>query len=89
MREAARCTMPAWRSAEIVKQMQKMLYDDAPYVVTAYYDDPQAYRSDRFTGFQPQPDPDGVVLFQYGTYSYRNITPRRRPPPPATAAGCR
>jgi peptide/nickel transport system substrate-binding protein len=75
--------MPAWRSAEIVKQMQKMLYDDAPYVVTAYYDDPQAYRSDRFTGFQPQPDPDGVVLFQYGTYSYRNITP----PQAAAASG--
>jgi peptide/nickel transport system substrate-binding protein len=44
-------------------------------VVTFYYDDPQAYRSDRFTGFQPQPDPNGVVLFQYGTYSYRNIAP--------------
>ena len=41
----------------IVKQMQKMLYDDAPYVVTDYYDNLEAYRSDRFTNFQPQPDP--------------------------------
>jgi peptide/nickel transport system substrate-binding protein len=72
--EQQKVTIDAAKRAEIVKQMQKMLYDDAPYVVTAYYDDPQAYRSDRFTGFQPQPDPDGVVLFQYGTYSYRNIT---------------
>jgi len=54
--------------------MQKLLYDDAPYVVTFYYDELQAYRSDRFAGFQPQPDPGGVLLFQYGTYSYRNIT---------------
>ena len=27
--------------ADIVKQMQKMLYDDAPYVVTYYYDEPR------------------------------------------------
>jgi peptide/nickel transport system substrate-binding protein len=66
-------TIDPAKRAEIVKQMQKMLYDDAPYVVTFYYDELQAYRSDRFAGFQPQPDPDGVVLFQYGTYSYRNI----------------
>jgi peptide/nickel transport system substrate-binding protein len=72
--EQQKLTIDAAKRAEIVKQMQKLLYDDAPYVVTFYYDDPQAYRSDRFTGFQPQPDPDGVVLFQYGTYSYRNIT---------------
>ncbi|HEV3397716.1 MAG TPA: ABC transporter substrate-binding protein, partial [Actinomycetes bacterium] len=67
-------TIDPAKRAEIVKQMQKMLYDDAPYVVTFYYDELQAYRSDRFTGFQAQPDPGGVVLFGYGTYSYRNIT---------------
>jgi peptide/nickel transport system substrate-binding protein len=62
--------------------MQRMLYVDAPYVVTFYYDELQAYRSDRFTGFQAQPDPGGAVLFHYGTYSYRNITT-----PQAAAAG--
>jgi peptide/nickel transport system substrate-binding protein len=51
--------------------------------VTFYYDELQAYRSDRFTGFQPQPDPGGVVLFHYGTYSYRNIAP----PQAAAASG--
>ena len=60
-----------------------MLYDDAPYVVTFYYDELQAYRSDRFAGFVAQPDPGGVVLFQYGTYSYRNIAT----PQAAAAAG--
>jgi peptide/nickel transport system substrate-binding protein len=80
--EQQKVTIDPAKRAEIVKQMQRMLYVDAPYVVTAYYDDPQAYRSDRFTGFQPQPDPDGVVLFQYGTYSYRNIGP-----PQAGASG--
>jgi peptide/nickel transport system substrate-binding protein len=59
----------------IVKQMEKMLYDDAPYVVTYYYANLEAYRSDRFTNFQPQPIPKGSLLFQYGSYSYRYIEP--------------
>lgn len=58
--------------AATVKEMQQLLYDDAAYAVTFYYDDLQAY-SDRFTGFVPQPPPKGALLFQYGTYSYRNI----------------
>ncbi len=61
--------------AEIVKQMQQKLYDDSPYLVTFYYDNYEAYRSDRFTGFVPQPDPDGALLFQYGTWSYESIKP--------------
>ncbi|MBK6871175.1 MAG: ABC transporter substrate-binding protein [Kineosporiaceae bacterium] len=63
---------PAERAAT-VKQMQKMLYDDMGYLVTYYYDDLQAYRSDKFTGFVHQPDPDGVLLFQQGTHSYRAV----------------
>lgn len=59
----------------IVKQMQQMLYDDAPYIITYYYDDLEAFRSDRFTGFVPQPDPNGALLFQYGTWSYENVQP--------------
>jgi peptide/nickel transport system substrate-binding protein len=59
----------------IVKQMQQMLYDDAPYIITYYYDNPEAYRSDRFTGFVNQPSPKGAMLFQYGTWSYENVKP--------------
>ena len=65
---------PAERAAT-VKAMQKLVYDDAAYMVTVYYNNLQAYRSDRFDGFVPQPDPDGSLLFQYGTHSYRNIEP--------------
>src|SRR5262249_30449228 len=63
-------TDPTARTA-IVKQMQQLLYDDAPYVVTFYYDNLEAYRSDRFTNVKPQPDPKGSLIFQYGTYTYR------------------
>jgi peptide/nickel transport system substrate-binding protein len=63
---------PAKR-AEIVKQMQQMIYDDAPYIVTYYVDSLEAYRSDKWTGVQRQPTDGGNVFFQYGTYSYRNL----------------
>ena len=61
--------------AEIVKQMQRIIYDNVAYVVTYYYDNLEAYRSDRFTGFVGQPEGSGSLLFQYGTYSYENVTP--------------
>ena len=61
--------------AEIVKQMQQIIYDDVAYVVTFYYDNLEAYRSDRFTGFVGQPEGSGSLLFQYGTYSYQDIEP--------------
>ncbi|MBO3744924.1 peptide ABC transporter substrate-binding protein [Streptosporangiaceae bacterium NEAU-GS5] len=67
-------TDPAKRAA-LVQQMQKLVYDDAPYAVTYFYDDLVAYRSDRWTGFVAQPDPDGSILFQYGIYSYLTIKP--------------
>jgi peptide/nickel transport system substrate-binding protein len=63
---------PAKR-AELVKQMQQMVYDDAPYIVTYYVDSLEAYRSDKWTGVQRQPTDGGNVFFQYGTYSYRNL----------------
>ncbi len=63
---------PAQR-ADTVKAMQKILYDDVPYLLEYYYDDLQAYRSDRIAGVVNQPEPDGVIAFQYGTYTYRNV----------------
>ncbi len=63
---------PAKR-ADIIKEMQKMIFDDTAYIVTLYYDYLQAYNSD-FTGFEAQPeDPEGPLLFQYGTFTYRNV----------------
>jgi peptide/nickel transport system substrate-binding protein len=58
-----------------VLQMQQMLYDDAPYLVTAFYAIGEAWRSDRFTGFVPQPNPGGVLLLQYGHANYLNVKP--------------
>jgi peptide/nickel transport system substrate-binding protein len=73
-REQNADTNPADR-ADVVKQMQQMLYDDAPYLVTVYNQIGEAYRSDRWEGFVPQPQPGGVLLFQYGHANYLNLAP--------------
>jgi peptide/nickel transport system substrate-binding protein len=67
--------------------VQLMAYDANAYIVTEYYDYLQAYISDRFTGFVPQPQPDGAILFQYGTYSYMNIAPPTEEEETAATAG--
>jgi peptide/nickel transport system substrate-binding protein len=73
-------TDPAKR-AVIVKKMQQMLYDSAPYLNTVYNQIGEAYRSDRWEGFVPQPNPGGILLFQYGHANYLNLAPA------GTAAG--
>lgn len=61
--------------AEIVKQMQEIFYLDAPYLLTVYDTYGEAFRSDRFACLQPQPDPGGVWIMQYGVSSYMSIRP--------------
>ena len=55
--------------------MQEILYRDAPYLVTAYSSIGEAFRSDRWACFQPQPDPGGIWLLQYGVQNYLNVRP--------------
>jgi peptide/nickel transport system substrate-binding protein len=88
--------------AATAKEMQQMLYEDAPYAVYVYYDDLEAYRSDRWTNFRAQPaagpdptkfaDQGGALFFQYGTYSYSSVIPlsgdrQIEGPTPAQAGG--
>jgi peptide/nickel transport system substrate-binding protein len=61
--------------ADIIKQMQQMVYDANAYIITEYYDYLQAYRNDRYTNFTEQPSDNGAILFQYGIYSYLSIEP--------------
>jgi len=60
---------------ETVKQMQEIIFRDSPYLVTAYTTTGQAVRTDRFACFQPQPDPGGILLVQYGAFNYTLLRP--------------
>ena len=51
------------------------IFRDSPYLVTAYTKYGQAVRTDRFACFQPQPDPGGVLLVQYGAFNYTLLRP--------------
>jgi len=62
---------------DIVHKMVAQLYRDTPYIVTAYPTTGEAYRSDRFACFQPQPTPGGVWLVQYGTKNYTQLRPAK------------
>jgi peptide/nickel transport system substrate-binding protein len=63
------------KRAEIVKQMQEILFNDSPYLVTAYNTIGEAVRTDRFACLKRQPEPNGIWLFQYGVYNYLNMRP--------------
>jgi peptide/nickel transport system substrate-binding protein len=59
---------------EIVIQMQQMLYEDSPEIVLWYPKGFEAWRGDRWTGFLPWPEPDGLV-FWGNPYSARSVRP--------------
>ena len=63
------------KRVEQVKQMQQQLYEDSPYLVTAYNTIGEAFRSDRFACLVQQPNPGGIWLFQYGVYNYIHMRP--------------
>ena len=59
---------------DIVHQMQAILYRDQPYIVLWNDASLEAY-SPNWTGFLPQPDPNGDVLATYGPLSFISIRP--------------
>lgn len=60
---------------ELVQQMQQILYEDAPYLVITYDTYGEAVATDRFACFQPQPDPGGIWVQQYGAHNYLSVRP--------------
>ena len=73
-KEQLAATDPAKRF-DIIHQMQDILYTDQPYVMLYYGDSLEAWRSDRWTGFQSQPYPDGDAAAAYGPLSFLTIRP--------------
>jgi len=70
-------TLDGAARASVVRQMQAILYSQEPYALLYYYNDLQAFRSDLFTGYAPQPDQaNGLMLFQeVSWWSYRCLRP--------------
>jgi peptide/nickel transport system substrate-binding protein len=61
--------------AATVRTMQQILFEDSPYLVTVYNTIGEAVRTDRWACLEPQPDPGGVWLRQYGAHNYLTVRP--------------
>jgi peptide/nickel transport system substrate-binding protein len=65
---------PAQRK-QIVADMQKNLYENAPMITLFYPKSQEAYRSDRWEPLTVQPQPDGISIQQQGRHGYASIRP--------------
>ncbi|WP_433869328.1 ABC transporter substrate-binding protein [Saccharopolyspora sp. CA-218241] len=65
---------PAAR-AELVARMQQRFYEQATGLILFYPNSLEAYRSDRFAGFDLQPAEDGVIVSQQGYWGYYGARP--------------
>ena len=59
---------------EMVREMQKIVYDEAPYIIIIYANNIQAIRQDRWTGFKQIPE-TGTYFFNLTNYNYLNMKP--------------
>ncbi|MDD2215358.1 MAG: ABC transporter substrate-binding protein [Eubacteriales bacterium] len=57
---------------EMVQEMQRIVYDEAPYIILIYSNNIQAIRSDRWTGYKQIPE-TGTYFFNLTNINYMNI----------------
>ena len=65
MYEDSRTAPTADARKAILSQMQNLIYDQAPYHILYYDDNLDAYRTDRFAGWQNQPIDSGEPFFTW------------------------
>ncbi len=70
----------------ILAEMQNLIYDEAVYDILYYDSNTEAYRTDRFAGWQNQPTENGVPFFTYSTLQYTKLTDASLEPTPAPSA---
>jgi peptide/nickel transport system substrate-binding protein len=59
----------------LMHEIQRVFYEDAAYSVLWYLPVFQAYRTDRFTGYRPQPAPAGDLLTGYSRDAMLTLRP--------------
>jgi len=58
----------------VVWEMQKILYEDAPYIILFYDNSLQAVNDEKWTGWKRIPE-DGGYFFNLTNYNYLNVKP--------------
>jgi len=59
---------------KVVWDMQKMIYEDAPYIILMYDNNLQAVKNDKWTNWKSIPQ-DGGYFFNLTNYNYLNVKP--------------
>ncbi|HEX5591579.1 MAG TPA: ABC transporter substrate-binding protein [Candidatus Limnocylindrales bacterium] len=67
---------------EMIKEMQEIAYEEAPYIIMYYDAELHAYRTDKFGGWRNQPTEGGTPLFGYGSGGYNTLTDLNAEPTP-------
>lgn len=62
--------------AALIKQMQKIFYNQVPSDILYYPNTLEAYRTDRFKSFTLQPDPGGQILMQQADWGLYEANPQ-------------
>jgi peptide/nickel transport system substrate-binding protein len=65
---------------QLIDQMQNLFYDEAPYHILYYDKQLDAYRTDKFGGWQNQPVDGGYPLFSYSVIDYQYLTDAKAAP---------
>jgi peptide/nickel transport system substrate-binding protein len=60
--------------AAYINKMQQLIFDQVPEIVLNYPNYLQAYRTDTFTGYKPEPTDGGTYLFGWGN-QYQGLRP--------------
>jgi peptide/nickel transport system substrate-binding protein len=63
--------------AATIKEMQRIAYEDNPYVIFYYDNQPEAWRTDRFEGWTKTPTNSnfGQVGYSFSNETYMNLRP--------------
>jgi peptide/nickel transport system substrate-binding protein len=75
LHELQRTVVDPAERLEALHEMQRIFYEDAAYAVLWYGPVLQAYRTDRFEGYTPQPTPQGDLLTGYSRDAALTIRP--------------
>ena len=73
--QAQLATKTVQERLDIMHEMQQILWQQQPYVMLAYTDYLEAYRTDRFTGYIMQPAGNGDLLATWGPFGFINLKP--------------
>ncbi|GAA0938580.1 ABC transporter substrate-binding protein [Nonomuraea longicatena] len=68
------------KRAELIKQMQKELYTDAPVIALYYPNDLEGYRKDRITSVTSIPEGDGIIYGGTGYWPFYTLDAKASAP---------